>query len=100
MAVRNLLSNAIEAIPDQGSITVATKRNEQETIIIISDTGTGIDPDRLGKIFRPFYSMKTQGHGLGLAMVKKAVILHHGKIEVESEKGIGSQFTIILPDLI
>jgi signal transduction histidine kinase len=43
--------------------------------------------------------MKTQGHGLGLAMVKKAVILHHGKIEVESEKGIGSQFTITLPDL-
>jgi signal transduction histidine kinase len=99
MAVRNLLSNAVEAIPDQGSINVETKRVDQNTIVTISDTGMGIDPDRLGKIFRPFFSMKTQGHGLGLAMVKKAVILHQGKIEVKSEKGIGSKFTIILPDL-
>jgi signal transduction histidine kinase len=98
MAVRNLLSNAMEAIPDEGTIRVETQRINQETIIRISDTGTGIDPDRLGKIFRPFFSMKTQGHGLGLAMVKKAVILHQGKIEVESEKGVGSQFTITLPD--
>lgn len=99
MAVRNLLSNAIEAIPEQGTISVETRRINRQTIIKIADTGTGIDPDRLGKIFRPFFSMKTQGHGLGLAMVKKAVILHQGKIEVESEKGAGSQFTIILPDL-
>ncbi len=99
MAVRNLLSNAIEAIPEQGTISVETRRINQQTIIKITDTGTGIDPDRLGKIFRPFFSMKTQGHGLGLAMVKKAVILHQGKIEVESEKGIGSQFTITRPDL-
>jgi signal transduction histidine kinase len=99
MAVRNLLSNAVEAIPDQGTIRVETQRTGEETIIKISDTGTGIDSDRLGKIFRPFFSMKTQGHGLGLAMVKKAVILHQGKIEVESKKGVGSQFTIILPDL-
>ena len=99
MAVRNLLSNAIEAIPDQGTISVETKRIDHETMIKISDTGTGIDPDRLGKIFRPFFSMKTQGHGLGLAMVKKAVILHQGKIKVESKKGVGSEFTIILPDL-
>jgi signal transduction histidine kinase len=99
MAVRNLLSNAIEAIPDQGTISVETSRINGDTIIKVSDTGTGIDPDRMGKIFRPFFSMKTQGHGLGLAMVKKAVILHQGKIEVESEKGVGSQFTIILPDL-
>ncbi len=99
MAVRNLLSNAIEAIPNQGTISVETRRINQQTIIKIADTGTGIDPDRLGKIFRPFFSMKTQGHGLGLAMVKKAVILHQGKIEVESEKGVGSLFTITLPDL-
>jgi signal transduction histidine kinase len=100
MAVRNLLSNAIEAIPDQGSVSVETRRINHQTLIKITDTGTGIDSDRLGKIFRPFFSMKTQGHGLGLAMVKKAVILHQGKIEVESEKGVGSEFTILLPDLI
>jgi len=99
MAVRNLLSNAIEAIPDQGTIKVETQWIDQHTIIKIIDTGTGIDPERLGKIFRPFFSMKTQGHGLGLAMVKKAVILHQGKIEVKSEKGVGSEFRIILPDL-
>lgn len=99
MAVRNLLCNAAEAIVNDGMISIETRRTDQQTLIIVSDTGIGIEPDRLGKIFRPFFSMKSQGHGLGLAMVKKAVILHQGKIDVSSEKGIGTQFTITLPDL-
>jgi signal transduction histidine kinase len=99
MAIRNLLSNAVEAIVEEGKITIETQRVDHQTIIRVSDTGIGIDKDRMGMIFRPFFSMKEQGHGLGLAMVKKAVILHQGKIKVESEKGIGSHFTIILPDL-
>ncbi len=99
MAIRNLLSNAVEAIVEEGKITIETQRADHQTIIRVSDTGIGIDKDRMGMIFRPFFSMKEQGHGLGLAMVKKAVILHQGKIKVESEKGKGSHFTIILPDL-
>lgn len=99
MAVRNLLSNAAEAIVDEGIISIETRRGDHNTLIIVSDTGIGINADRLSKIFRPFFSMKTQGHGLGLAMVKKAVILHQGNIDVSSEKGIGTRFTITLPDL-
>jgi signal transduction histidine kinase len=99
MAIRNLLTNASEAIVHDGTISVETKRVGQETLITIADTGMGMDAERMSKIFRPFFSMKEKGHGLGLAMVKKAVILHQGHIEVQSEKGVGSQFTIRLPDL-
>jgi len=99
MAIRNLLANASEAIVNEGVISVETKREGQETLIRISDTGMGMDQERINKIFRPFFSMKDKGHGLGLAMVKKAVILHQGQIEVHSEMGVGSQFTIRLPDL-
>jgi signal transduction histidine kinase len=99
MAIRNLLANASEAIASEGVISVETKREGQETLIRISDTGMGMDQERINKIFRPFFTMKDKGHGLGLAMVKKAVILHQGQIEVQSEKGVGSQFTIRLPDL-
>ncbi len=99
MAIRNLLCNATEAIVDDGVINIETKRNGYETIIKISDSGVGIADDRINKIFRPFFSQKEQGHGLGLAMVKKAIILHQGRIEVKSEEGVGSQFIITLPDL-
>jgi signal transduction histidine kinase len=96
MAVKNLLTNAAESIVENGEITVETKWNGN-AIIKISDTGIGIPKNRLATIFRPFFSLKTQGHGLGLAMVKKAVILHQGKIDVQSEKGVGSTFILTLP---
>ncbi len=99
MAIRNLLNNATEAILEDGDINIETKRAGYETVIKIADTGVGIADDRINKIFRPFFSNKEQGHGLGLAMVKKAVILHQGRIDVKSEKGVGSQFIITLPDL-
>ena len=99
MAIKNLLTNAAEAITSKGSITVETKWTDKINIII-SDTGIGIPKNRIGSIFRPFFSMKSSGHGLGLAMVKKAVIMHHGTIKVDSEKGIGSTFRVILPKVI
>jgi signal transduction histidine kinase len=96
MALKNLLINAMEAIVDHGAIFIETLWRGK-AIIKISDTGIGIAKDRLTTIFRPFFSMKEQGHGLGLAMVRRAVILHRGSIEVESEEGVGSTFTIMLP---
>jgi signal transduction histidine kinase len=96
MAIKNLLVNAAESILENGKITVETEWNGK-AIIKISDTGMGIPKNRLATIFRPFFSMKSRGHGLGLAMVKKAVILHQGKIDVESEKGVGSTFILTLP---
>ncbi|MGD9900422.1 MAG: ATP-binding protein, partial [Calditrichaceae bacterium] len=88
--------NAAEAIEGKGQITIQTSLGD-DVKIMVADTGIGIPEDRLATIFRPFFSMKNDGHGLGLAMVKKAVIAHRGKIDVESKKGEGSVFTISLP---
>ncbi len=96
MIFNNLLTNANEAINGQGTIRIETKNGEYAEIKI-ADTGAGIEPERLNSIFRPFFSMKNTGHGLGLAMVKKGVIAHRGSINVESELGVGSTFTIKLP---
>jgi signal transduction histidine kinase len=96
MALKNLVTNAAEAIIERGKIKIETEWNG-EVVIKISDTGTGIPEDRIKSIFRPFFSMKKQGHGLGLAMVRKAVVLHHGRIEVESKVGTGSTFIVTLP---
>lgn len=96
MAFKNLLTNATEAINGEGTIWIKTERRKN-AIIKISDTGSGIPEDRINSIFRPFFSMKNTGHGLGLAMVKKAIVAHQGKIKVESEVGVGSTFTISIP---
>jgi signal transduction histidine kinase len=96
MAVKNLFNNALEAIDGDGQLDVETEW-QKKAFIKISDNGNGIPEDQLSSIFRPFFSMKDQGHGLGLAMVKKAIILHHGKIEVQSQIGKGTTFTISLP---
>jgi signal transduction histidine kinase len=95
-AITNIVNNAIESIEVEGKIIVETKR-ENKLIISISDNGTGIDENQIKTIFRPFYSSKGQGHGLGLAMAKKAVLMHQGTIGVESKTGKGSIFTISLP---
>jgi signal transduction histidine kinase len=96
MAVKNLFTNAIESISENGTITVQTKLNDKAEIKI-TDTGSGIPEDRIQNIFRPFFSMKNTGHGLGLAMVKKVITAHQGTISVQSEEGKGSSFTIYLP---
>ncbi|MEJ2543130.1 MAG: ATP-binding protein, partial [Calditrichaceae bacterium] len=96
MIFKNLLTNAKEAIKNHGTICIET-RNGDCVEIKISDTGTGIEPERISSIFRPFFSMKNTGHGLGLAMVKKGIIAHQGSIEVDSEIGVGTTFTIKLP---
>jgi signal transduction histidine kinase len=96
MVIKNIVVNAVQAIENSGQITIETKWNNQ-VFISISDTGIGIDSERLPTIFRPFYSRKETGHGLGLAMVRKVVLMHHGKIEVESKVNVGTKFIIILP---
>ena len=97
MAIRNLLTNAAEALSKNGVIIVTTKKVEHQCKIIIEDNGIGINEESLKTIFRPFISDKPGGHGMGLAMVKKSIISHHGKIEVESTLEEGTKFTIILP---
>jgi signal transduction histidine kinase len=95
----NILANACEAIPDKGEIYVTTKQVDDMVEIHIKDTGLGIDPENVAKIFEPFYTTKDvgQGTGLGLSISYGIINEHHGKIDVKSEVGAGTEFIIILP---
>ncbi len=97
----NLLMNSIEAISDEaGSIEINTLYDEGDFYILIKDSGVGIPEEQLGRIFEPFYTTKShnRGTGLGLSMVKRIVKAHSGSIQVDSEIGKGTTFTVILPE--
>ncbi len=100
--ITNLVNNAIKFTPEGGQVLVCAQHQGQELIIRISDTGIGIPKKALKKIFDRFYRVhrpgeQTQGTGLGLAIVKEIISLHGGRIEVESEVGQGTTFTVFLP---
>jgi signal transduction histidine kinase len=97
----NLLSNAVKFTPGGGQVTLAATAVEDEVEISVRDTGVGINAEDQGRIFEEFYQVgraKTQeGTGLGLALTRRLVDLHHGRLSVESEPGVGSTFTVMLP---
>jgi len=95
----NIGLNAIQAMPDGGNLTVTTRRTSTRLIIEIQDSGTGIDPSIVDKIFDPFFTTKDvgEGTGLGLAVSYSLVNQMNGSIEVNSEAGQGTLFTISLP---
>jgi PAS domain S-box-containing protein len=95
-AVSNLLQNAVEAMPDGGTLTIEAHVN-RDLKIVIHDTGAGIPSDKLKKIFLPFYTLKDTGVGMGLALVHKIVTSHGGRVDVASTVGKGTVFSIILP---
>ncbi len=97
MVVKNLITHATEAVDGNGHIWMKTSWINKQVLIEIKDDGCGISSENIETIFRPFFSMKRQGHGLGLAMVRKAIMLHKGKLNVESKEGEGATFTILLP---
>jgi signal transduction histidine kinase len=102
-AIRNLIGNGIEVMPPPkgGKITVRTSIPEPGYVRIdISDQGGGIPPDVLDKIFAPFFTTKARGTGLGLAVVRKVVDRHKGRVEVESKVGVGTTFMLSLPTVI
>ncbi|MDK2833095.1 MAG: hypothetical protein PWP63_182 [Methanolobus sp.] len=100
----NLLSNAIKFTPDDGKISVFAKRDGNFLEVSVSDTGIGISADRLDEIFDPFMQVdasnrrKYGGTGLGLALVKRFVEMHGGKVRVKSEEGKGSTFIFTLAE--
>ncbi len=103
----NLILNAVDAMPDGGTLTVATKMESTGTdaqgdgniLIEISDTGCGIPSDVLPRVFEPFFTTKghERGTGLGLSVSRNLVIEHGGEIDVESTPGVGTRFRIVLP---
>ena len=93
----NLLLNAAQASPPQGTVTVKTRQFNETVEIDVIDRGPGIEPKHLESIFNPFFTTKPSGVGLGLAIVSKIVDEHGGKITVESEPGEGSVFRVYLP---
>jgi len=98
-ALTNLLVNALEAMPDGGTLTITTRSLESgEVELVVADTGKGIAVERLGQIFEPFVTHgKARGIGLGLAIVKQIVDNHDAQIRVESTPGSGTAFTITFP---
>jgi signal transduction histidine kinase len=95
----NLLLNAAQAIPEKGEITIETAAEDGHVVIRVSDTGVGIPPENIQKLFTPFYTTKPvgKGTGLGLSISYGIVRKHHGTIEVRSEVGKGTTFTVRLP---
>lgn len=95
----NLVVNAVQAMPDGGTLTVRTRANGAHVALVVEDTGTGMDEEVLGKIFLPFFTTKdvTEGTGLGLPVVHGIVSAHGGSIDVQSRPGQGTRFEIRLP---
>lgn len=101
IAVSNILDNALRYTPDEGDITIRSYLKDHEIVIEIQDTGSGISKDVIPDIFTRFYrgdeAHSTSGIGLGLSVAKQIIELHGGRIEVESQLGIGTLFRILLP---
>lgn len=95
--ILNLFINAQQAMDDGGELMVRTERQGRSAIITVSDTGCGIEPKKLHKIFDAYYSSRSRGSGLGLATAEKIIEAHNGTINVNSEQGKGTSFTIKLP---
>jgi len=93
----NLMINAEQAMPEGGTLTLIAQRDDGGICLDVIDTGCGIPAEQLSKLFRPFHTTKTSGHGLGLAIARKIVTAHGGTIDVQSEPGRGTKFTIRLP---
>jgi signal transduction histidine kinase len=95
----NLLINAVDAMPEGGTLSIALEREGAFVVVRIADSGTGIPHDQIDNIFEPFYTTKPagRGNGLGLVVVKGIMDEHDGSIDVRSEEGSGTEFTVRFP---
>lgn len=117
-AFLNFMLNSIQAMANKGRLTITIKqtnfsrinefsreekgdclltKSSRQILIQFSDTGCGISPEEKKKIFRPFYTTKKKGYGLGMAITRRIIQSHSGTVRVESEKGKGTTFTVIFP---
>jgi signal transduction histidine kinase len=96
-AMLNLVQNALDAMPQGGTLTLAGQRTATHVQLQVRDTGSGIPTERLAQIFEPLYTTKPGGSGLGLYIVQEIVAAHGGALTVESARGGGTTFTVTLP---
>jgi len=97
-ALSNLVLNAMDAMPNGGTLTLRSRRDDGKLIIEVADTGSGLTREECERIFTPYYTSKQHGTGLGLAIVQSVVSDHGGRISVRSEPQRGTVFVIELPD--
>ncbi|MDO9549914.1 MAG: PAS domain S-box protein [Methanoregula sp.] len=94
----NLVTNACQAMPEGGTLTVQSALSGKGTVSVsVTDTGVGISEEHMKRIFEPLFSTKAKGIGLGLVVTKAIVEAHHGSIDLRSEEGKGTTFTVTLP---
>ncbi len=96
-ALLNLLLNAEQAMPEGGEITLQAAAEPEHVRLEIIDTGPGMPPEVMAKVFKPFYTTKPGGNGLGLPITRKIIEAHGGTLDIQSEAGRGTKFTIHLP---
>jgi two-component system sensor histidine kinase HydH len=96
-ALLNLILNGLQAMPKGGTLTLKANPSPGNLLITVTDTGVGISPENLARIFDPYFTTKSRGSGLGLALTRRIVEAHGGTITVASEPGAGSRFEISLP---
>jgi signal transduction histidine kinase len=93
----NLLLNALQAIDRQGKVEVTLAHRGSNAVVEVTDNGRGIAPENLPNIFRPFYTTKGEGTGLGLSLARRIIEDHQGRIDVTSAVGKGTTFAVVLP---
>jgi signal transduction histidine kinase len=94
----NLMLNGLQAMPHGGTLTLEATASSSNFLIAVTDTGTGIAPENLPRIFEPYFTTKTQGSGLGLAISRRIIEAHGGTITAAAgESGVGCRFEISLP---
>ena len=97
-AFLNLALNACQAMPNGGTLHVAARPVARHRVeVLFEDTGIGIKPDHLGRIFDLYFTTRSGGSGIGLSMVYRTVQLHDGEIEVQSTEGHGTTFRLLFP---
>jgi signal transduction histidine kinase len=96
-AMLNLIRNSCEAMPGGGELTIGTRRDGGQALLLVNDNGTGMTEEQRQQVFAPFFTTKEGGIGLGMALVHQIVAEHGGYLECQSTRGQGSTFTIFLP---
>jgi signal transduction histidine kinase len=93
----NIIKNALQAMPDGGLLRITAAASDRFLAVAFRDNGSGISPEDISHIFEPYYTTKSDGSGIGLMIVQRIIQDHGGRMDVHSEPGVGTTFTMFLP---